>query len=151
MEVESRTTTDEHSALEDSLSLLQCVLVARRTNAAPEPINWQQYDILEMLRLHGSMTPSELSESLAISRPSASKALRVLKDLEFVEQAVVGQDRREQTTTLTTNGRLFLARAAQSRRDNAIAAHSVLTTQEVDSFVRMCRKVADAIAELPQE
>ncbi|UUZ97886.1 hypothetical protein LJK87_10225 [Paenibacillus sp. P25] len=35
------------SELEDALSHLQCVLVARRTRINPEQITWAQYDVLE--------------------------------------------------------------------------------------------------------
>ncbi|MFI9027886.1 MarR family winged helix-turn-helix transcriptional regulator [Streptomyces sp. NPDC053560] len=134
-------TTD----LEDALSHLQCVLVARRTRTNPEGINWQQYDVLEMLRIRGAMSPSVLSESLGVSRQTASKALRVLKDLELVEQAALGEDKREQTTSLTSKGHAFLATAARSRRENVRAAAEVLSPGEQAMFTEMCQKVAASI------
>ncbi|MGW6462019.1 MarR family winged helix-turn-helix transcriptional regulator [Streptomyces sp. NPDC055078] len=137
--------------LEDALSLLQCVLVARRTGAGPEPINWQQYDVLEMLRIRGAMTPSLLSESLGVSRQTTSKSLRVLKDLGLVEQAALGDDRREQTTSLTHAGHVFLSRSARGRRENAQAARGALSPEEQDAFAGMCLKAADAIRELLHE
>lgn len=134
--------------LEDALSHLQCVLVARRAKTNPELINWQQYDVLEMLRIRGAMNPSLLSESLGVSRQTASKALRVLKDLELIEQAALGEDKREQTTSLTDKGRDFLARAARSRRENFQAAAAVLSPGEQALFAEMCQKAADSIDEL---
>lgn len=134
--------------LEDALSLLQCVLVARRTAASPESINWQQYDVLELLRIQGAMTPSLLGDSLGVSRPTVSKSLRVLKDLGLVEQAALGDDRREQTTSLTREGHLFLSRAARGRRENARAVAGVLTPEEGVAFATMCRRAADAVKDL---
>ncbi|MGW5678019.1 MarR family winged helix-turn-helix transcriptional regulator [Streptomyces sp. NPDC003860] len=131
--------------LEDALSLLQCVLVARRTAASPESINWQQYDVLELLRIQGAMTPSQLGDSLGVSRPTVSKSLRVLKDLDLVEQAALGDDRREQTTSLTQEGHLFLSRAARGRRENARAVTEVLAPEEQAAFAAMCRKAAGAV------
>ncbi|MFD8824964.1 MarR family winged helix-turn-helix transcriptional regulator [Streptomyces sp. NPDC059605] len=136
---------DQPSELEDALSHLQCVLVARRTATNPEGVNWQQYDILEMLRIRGATSPSRLSESLGVSRQTASKALRVLKDLELVRQAALGEDRREHTTSLTPKGHAFLAGAARSRRENARAAVEALSPGEQAMFTEMCRKVAGSI------
>ncbi|MER5766197.1 MarR family winged helix-turn-helix transcriptional regulator [Streptomyces sp. NPDC001985] len=138
-------------SLEDALSFLQCVLVARRTSASPEPINWQQYDVLEMLRIRGAMTPSLLSESLGVSRQTISKSLRVVKDLGLVEQAALGDDRREQTTSLTHEGHVFLSRSARGRRENARAAMDALGPDEREAFAEMCQRTADAIKGLLHE
>ncbi|MFF5100336.1 MULTISPECIES: MarR family winged helix-turn-helix transcriptional regulator [Actinosynnema] len=147
------TPTDaqaEPDELEDALTHLQCVLVARRTRTNPEHVTWQQYDVLENLRLRGRMTPSQLSEALGVSRQSLSKALRFLKDRELVTQVADGTDRRELTTTLTAAGRQFLNRAADSRRDAAAVAGSVLSPGERSIFAELCKKVADALYDQAQ-
>ncbi|MFI9407173.1 MULTISPECIES: MarR family winged helix-turn-helix transcriptional regulator [unclassified Nocardia] len=136
---------DWQAGIENALAHLTCVLVARRTRTTPERVTWQQYDVLEMLRLRGPMTPSALSDSLSVSRPTMSKALRVLKDQDLVAQAALGTDRREQTTSLTAAGLEFLDRAAECRRDNARIAESVLTPDEQAVFAELCGKVAEAI------
>lgn len=133
------------SELEDALSRLQCVLVARRTATNPEGVTWPQYDVLETLRIRGATTPSRLSESLGASRQTVSKTLRVLKDLGLIRQTAAGEDRREQTTSLTPEGRTFLANAARSRRENARAATEVLSPGERALFAEMCQKVAASI------
>ncbi|MGW4843860.1 MarR family winged helix-turn-helix transcriptional regulator [Nocardia brasiliensis] len=136
---------DWQDGVENALAHLTCVLVARRTRTTPERVTWQQYDVLEMLRLRGPMTPSALSESLSVSRPTMSKALRVLKDQHLVTQAALGTDRREQTTSLTADGREFLDRAAECRRENAKIAESVLDPAEQAVFAQLCGRVAEAI------
>ncbi|MEV8441666.1 MarR family transcriptional regulator [Actinosynnema sp. NPDC051121] len=136
--------------LEDALTHLQCVLVARRTRTNPEHVTWQQYDVLENLRLRGRMTPSQLSEALGVSRQSLSKALRFLKDRELIGQVADGADRRELTTTLTPAGHEFLTRAADSRREVAAVSNSVLTPGERSIFAELCKKVADALYEQAQ-
>ncbi|MFC9434822.1 MarR family winged helix-turn-helix transcriptional regulator [Nocardia sp. NPDC057030] len=144
-EHEHSQVLDWQGGIENALAHLTCVLVARRTRTTPERVSWQQYDVLEMLRLRGPMTPSALSDALSVSRPTMSKALRVLKDQELVEQATLGTDRRAQTTSLTSTGREFLDRAAECRRDNAAIAESVLTPAEQAIFAELCGKVAEAI------
>jgi DNA-binding MarR family transcriptional regulator len=144
------TTVDEAetvvpSELEDALTHLQCVLVARRTRTNPEHVTWQQYDVLENLRLRGRMTPSQLSSALGVSRQSTSKALRFLKDHQLVAQIADGEDRRELTTTLTPAGLEFLHRAADSRRAAAAIATAVLSPGERSMFSELCKKVADAL------
>lgn len=139
------SSTIAPSELEDALTHLQCVLVARRTRTNAEGVSWQQYDVLENLRLRGPMTPSQLSGALGVSRQSMSKALRFLKDHELVTQVADGMDRRELTTTLTPTGLEFLHRAADSRRDAASIAESVLSPGERSMFAELCQKVADAL------
>ena len=135
----------EPGALEDVLSHLQCLLVARRTRANPEGVTWLQYDALELLRIRGVMTPSALSVALGVSRPTTSKALRVLKDLSLIDQRATTDDHRELTTSLSTQGRAFLARVADQRRDNALIAASALSTEEHATFVDLCAKVVAAL------
>ncbi|EEG86031.1 transcriptional regulator, MarR family [Proteus penneri ATCC 35198] len=109
----------EKCELENALSLLQCTLVAQRTRYTPEQVTWGQYDILELLRLRGDLTPSQLSDSLAISRQNLSKFMRGLKSLGFIAQKRSEKDKREFITHLTDEGHAFLARAALGRKQNA--------------------------------
>ncbi|GMX63692.1 hypothetical protein Elgi_02930 [Paenibacillus elgii] len=136
---------DQPGELENALSHLQCVLVARRTRINPEQLTWAQYDILEILRIRGPLMPSVIGETLGMSRPATSKNLRVLKDKQLIEQTAREQDRREQTTSLTDSGRAFLERAASSRREAAEIAASVLTPGEQSIFAELCQKIAAAL------
>ncbi|MGW3496576.1 MarR family winged helix-turn-helix transcriptional regulator [Streptomyces sp. NPDC001020] len=131
--------------LEDALSHLQCVLVARRTRSNPEGVTWQQYDVLELLRIRGPMTPSALSNSLGVSRATTSKALRVLKDLGLVGQRTLGEDRRELTTSLTPAGETFLTRVAEQRRENARIVETALSPGERAMFAELCHKAANTL------
>ncbi|MFJ9055533.1 MULTISPECIES: MarR family transcriptional regulator [unclassified Streptomyces] len=137
------------SGLEAALIHLQCLLVARRSRANPEGVNWHQYDVLELLRVRGAMRPSELSAALDVSRQSTSKALRVLKDLNLVTQTASGEDRRELSTSLTPEGEAFLARVARGRQDIGRLAASVLTEGEGALFAELCEKVAAAMEDEP--
>ncbi|NBF06563.1 MarR family transcriptional regulator [Pseudomonas sp. Fl5BN2] len=139
------TPLDEPGPLENALSRLQCVLVARRARYTPEAVSWSQYDILELLRLQGRMTPSQLGERLGVARTGVSKALRVLKDLGLVTQAQGGGDRREQLTLLTDSGRDFLARAASGRHDAAQRVLAALTQGEQAIFTELCEKACSAL------
>lgn len=136
---------EEPSALENALSHLQCILVARRTRYTPEAVSWAQYDILELLRMQGPMTPSLLGDRLGATRTGISKSLRVLKDLNLVEQMQGDGDRREQVTALTRQGRDFLARAASGRHDAAQCVMAVLTSGEQAIFTELCEKVGAAL------
>lgn len=136
---------EEPGALENALSHLQCVLVARRARYTPEAVSWAQYDILELLRLQGPMTPSLLGDRLGAARTGISKSLRVLKDLDLVGQMQSDGDRREQVTTLSQQGRDFLVRAASGRRDAAQCVMDVLTPGEQAMFTELCEKVCAAL------
>ncbi|MFJ9692595.1 MarR family winged helix-turn-helix transcriptional regulator [Kitasatospora sp. NPDC101183] len=144
-------TTDRQPGLpdgfEDALSHLQCALVARRSRTDPEGLTWQQYDALELLRLRGAMTPSQLGERLGVSRQTTSKALRVLKDLHLVGQRPAGPDRREVDTYLTPEGAAHLTRAAAQRRHNARTAAGALSPGERALFAELCARAARALEE----
>ncbi|WP_231135893.1 MarR family winged helix-turn-helix transcriptional regulator [Providencia rettgeri] len=133
------------NSLEDALSLLQCTLVARRVSFTPEQITWSQYDVLEILRLKGDLTPSQLSQSLGLSRQNLSKFLRVLKSYEFVEQYQSEEDRRELITRLTDKGHHFLQRAATGRAENAAKVKAALTPQEQKLFITLSQKITHAL------
>ncbi|WP_146655485.1 MarR family transcriptional regulator [Labilithrix luteola] len=140
-----RASEEAPSELENALSILQCVLVARRHRYTPEAVSWAQYDVLELLRLHGAMTPSALSERLGVSRPTLSKSMRVLKDLGLVVQTQASEDRREQSTALTERGLNFLERAAIQRRRAATLVGAALTLGEQAIFAELCRRASAAL------
>lgn len=141
----SKMTANTPSDLEIALSLLQCELVARRNRFTPEAITWAQYDVLEILRIDGSLRPSIISKRLGISRAQLSKALRVLKDLELVEQISDNTDGRAQATRLTTKGTTFLERAASQRHGAAQLVASVMTAGEQAIFAELCQKAAKGL------
>lgn len=145
MRMTTLQTDRKPGALENALSHLQCILVAQRTRYTPEKVNWAQYDILELLRIHGPMTPSLIGNKLGAPRTGISKSLRVLKDLKLVEQTQQNGDRREQLTALTNQGFDFLMRAASGRHDTALRAMGALTPGEQAIFAELCEKVSVAL------
>ena len=143
----------EQLELENALSLLQCTLVAQRTRYTPEQVTWGQYDILELLRLRGDLTPSQLCEILAISRQNLSKFMRGLKSLGFIAQDRSKKDKRELITHLTDEGKAFLARAALGRKQNAQKLQAQLTPAEQAMLIELSHKVINALIadKLPTE
>ncbi|WP_409517223.1 MarR family winged helix-turn-helix transcriptional regulator [Ensifer sp.] len=131
--------------LELALSVLQCELVARRHRFTPEAVSWGQYDVLELLRLEGALRPSTMSERLGVSRTQLSKALRVLKDLDLIEQSSQDTDRRAQETRLSAQGGAFMERAALQRRGAAQLVASVMTPGEQAIFAELCRKAVEGL------
>lgn len=131
--------------LEESLSLLQCELLARRNRYTPEAVTWAQYDVLEALRVGGALRPSIMSERLGVSRTQLSKALRVLKDLALIEQSSDNMDRRAQETRLSSLGEAFMERAALQRRDAARLVASAMTPGEQAIFAELCQKAVKGL------
>lgn len=131
--------------LEQALSLLQCELVARRNRFNPEAVNWAQYDVLEALRVGGTMRPSVLSEKMGISRAQLSKALRVLKDQGLVEQSSDQTDRRAQVTKLSSKGEAFMERASLQRHEAAQLVAAVMTLEDQLRFSELCNKAVQGL------
>lgn len=139
--------SDSHilAQLEEALTQLQCVLVSRRLRYHPASITWVQYDVLECLRLNGEVTPSVMGEQLGLSRSKLSKTLRVLKDLELVEQKKSLTDKREQHTTLTEKGQQFLDQLTNIRHEMAQKVATNMSVGEQAIFAELGFKVCSAL------
>ncbi|QMV13539.1 transcriptional repressor MprA [Vibrio spartinae] len=96
--------------------------------------------MLEVLRVNGALRPSIMSKQLGISRTQLSKALRVLKDLQLVEQTSDDNDGRVQATRLSAQGTAFMERAAKQRHGTAQLVASVMTAGEQAIFAELCHK-----------
>lgn len=136
------------SKLEEGLSRLQCELVAERNRVNPENISWFQYDLLELLyRTKGSL-PSELSIKLGASRSKISKALKVLKEIGYIEQKKQpNDDAREFWTELTDSGFKFLKNTKGEHEYLAEIAETTLVKDEQVLFAEMCIKLSKAFEE----
>jgi DNA-binding MarR family transcriptional regulator len=137
-----------NSRLEEGLSTLQCELVAERNRVNPENISWFQYDLLELLyRAKGSL-PSELSIKLGASRSKISKALKGLKEIDYIEQKKQpNDDAREFCTELTDSGFEFLKNTKSGHEYLAGIAETTLTKDEQVLFAEMCIKLSKAFEE----
>ena len=66
--------TKIEEAFENALTNLQHVLIARRVLASDEQVrlNWNHFNIMALVKEHGSILPSQISDELILSRPMLS-------------------------------------------------------------------------------
>jgi DNA-binding MarR family transcriptional regulator len=75
---------------------------------------------LATVERHGPLTPSELARHERIKRPTATRVLRSLEDLDLVERTPDPQDGRSALISVTAEGRRRL-RGLRRRKDAYLA------------------------------
>lgn len=140
---------DTTSSFEESLSDLQCVLIARRELASSEGIKltWLDFDIMDSLARSSGKTPSQLSDILHVSRSSMSKHLKYLHLHSLIAFAGSEKDGRSRTVTLNKEGSTLMNAVYAGRRDLAKRASQGLTPDEQQQFARLAKKVVTALDE----
>lgn len=132
--------------LKQSLIHLQCELVAERNGVNPKELSWLQYDILTVLNTKGIKYPSELSEYLKISRSKTSKALKTLKEINYVKQETSSLDGRGLITGITSNGKDFLKEVENGHHHLFTLVEETLSKEEQEQFVLLTNKVIDCLS-----
>jgi DNA-binding MarR family transcriptional regulator len=135
-------------SFEQSLSDLQCILIARRELASSEGIKltWLDFDVMDCL-IKEAQTPSQLSEYLHTSRSSMSKRLKYLRDNGLVTFEISTKDGRSRIISLTGEGRGIMDAVYAGRRDMARQASQGLTPDEQQQFAYLAQKIATALDE----
>ncbi|MFC5601760.1 MarR family winged helix-turn-helix transcriptional regulator [Sporosarcina koreensis] len=62
-----------------------------------------QWQIMKLLMQEGAMTPAEIAQRQQVEKPSITKILQRLGEMEYVE-STPGQDKREKWIRLTSSG-----------------------------------------------
>ncbi|MGL4521530.1 MAG: MarR family winged helix-turn-helix transcriptional regulator, partial [Bacilli bacterium] len=71
-------------------------------------ITASHFQLLLMLKIHGNLSNSELSEQLQMARPNISTLLAKLSELGFVQKETDTADRRYASFSLSEAGTAFL-------------------------------------------
>lgn len=95
----------------------------------------------ELLRL-GEIHPSQLAESLRLTRGAVSKLIDRLLAKELVTRSVLATDRRFQTVTLTTSGRKLVPELAKLADVNDRQFFGHLSQKERAQLTLLLRNLA---------
>lgn len=135
------------SDLESVLIQLQCELVAERNLVNPNGLSWLQYDILNLLRQKGPASPSQLAEHLHIRPSKFSKAIKELKEKNYVVQSVNQQDGRGLLTSLSETGLEFLRTVDAGHTFLYKTAAQNFSSEEQQLFTQLANKLILALEE----
>ncbi|OLR64183.1 MarR family winged helix-turn-helix transcriptional regulator [Peptoniphilus porci] len=123
--------------LKTALMELQCEMVAERNLVNPKEITWLQYDILYQVEKEGEILPSDLSLILGVSRTKLSKALKSLKQMEYIEQLPNKLDGRELYTSLTDSGKELLESISEKHNSLYKIALESFDKEEQKEFIHL--------------
>ncbi|GKS14997.1 hypothetical protein YDYSY3_59970 [Paenibacillus chitinolyticus] len=133
--------------LQKSVMNLQCELVAERNRLNQKEITWLQFDILNVLRPENPCSPSELSEYLGISRSKFSKAVKELKDLNYITQIIDERDGRSLITMITSQGKDLLTTIDEGHRYLLEIARDIFSKQEQETFIALANRLSQKLAD----
>lgn len=138
---------DSLDAFGSALADLQCVLIARRFQASNEPmrLNWKHFDILALIKKEGDVKPSDISDTLGITRSSTSKYLHHLKKHELIAKVALSGDGRSHGVRLTAQAHQILDNIYEGWHYNAACAGKTLTKQEIDLFIAVAAKITKSL------
>ncbi|MDV2988884.1 MAG: MarR family transcriptional regulator [Dehalogenimonas sp.] len=139
--------TKNEEAFENALTNLQHVLIARRVLASDEQVrlNWNHFNIMALVKEHGSILPSQISDELRLSRPTTSKYLKYLKAHGLISTSTSKNDHRSYTIHLTSLSKQIIQNIFKGQHDNVKLALNVLTTNEAEQFARTAVKITAAL------
>jgi DNA-binding MarR family transcriptional regulator len=103
--------------------------------------------VLGILRDHGPLSPSALSDRLIVTRATVTGVLDSLERRGFVERSANPTDRRGQIARLTPAGREVLQelRTLVHRKEKAWAG--VLTDAELRTFIDLLHRIQDGVVD----
>ncbi len=82
---------------------------------------------LQLLRLAGAHTVSEIADKTALSRPATSHLVERLVEMGLVVRAEDANDRRQKQVSLSEKGTAVIDRLSQARRSHVAQAIESLT------------------------
>ncbi|TAL13546.1 MAG: MarR family transcriptional regulator [Chloroflexota bacterium] len=102
--------------------------------------------VLGLLRDHGPMSPSVLSDRLIVTRATVTGVLDSLERRGFVRRSANPADRRGQIAEITPAGRQVLQELRTLIHGNEKAWASVLTDAELRTYIGLLHRIQDAVA-----
>lgn len=140
-------TKQQLNDFEETLTALQCVLIARRAQASDEKVrlNWNHFTILELLYPKKVLEPSAISEQLNFSRPNTSKYLKYLEVGKLIKRSPHEHDARSHRVALTSSGYGIIDAIISAQHKNARLVCGTLSPEEQQQFTRITQKIIAAL------
>jgi DNA-binding MarR family transcriptional regulator len=130
--------------LEEYYIPFQCMIISNINRFNIEGVTTAQYTILDILDKQGTKTTKELTEIRGISQAGMSKLTKRLLEKNYISQQRRETDRRIYDITLTQSGKDFLERSVKFRNTIMDLIEDTLSEEEVESFVKLCKKITDS-------
>lgn len=130
--------------LEEYYVPFQCMIISNINSFNVNGVTTAQYNVLYILDKQGSKTTKELAEIRGISQAGISKLTKRLLEKEYITQERRKTDRRNYDIIITQMGKDFLARSEKFRNKIMNLIENTLTEEELDCFVKLCKKITDS-------
>lgn len=133
--------------LEEYYVPFQCMIISNINSFNVNGVTTAQYNVLDILDKQGSKTTKELAEIRGISQAGISKLTKRLLEKGYITQERRKTDRRNYDIIISQMGKDFLTRSEKFRNKIMNLIGNTLTEEELDCFVRLCKKITDSYVE----
>ncbi len=99
---------------------------------------------LASIECHGPISPSELATCERVQRPTITRVLVRLQELELVERSTDLEDRRSSRLTITPAGRELLLKT-RTRKDAFLAARLARLSREDRDLLEQASKALERL------
>ena len=101
--------------------------------------------VLGQLRDHGPMSPSELGERLIVTRATVTGLVDSLERRGYATRTANPADRRSVIVAITSEGLAVAQRVRELIHRNETAWMSVLTEQELATYIGLLHRIQDSL------
>ncbi|MHC8514997.1 MarR family winged helix-turn-helix transcriptional regulator [Sporosarcina sp. ITBMC105] len=108
-------------------------------------LSHSQWTIMKLLKSEGAMTPAEIAIRQRVEKPSITKILQRLAELDYIE-VTPGKDKREKWIRLTDSGEaIFLKVTEQLNRlyENLLQSASI---EDLQTSIRLMERVYENLS-----
>jgi DNA-binding MarR family transcriptional regulator len=156
IDIESRTTRDDHLSLRVWLRLLACTnLVAGRTRSRLRgefATTMPRFDLLAQLeRSPDGLRMSDLSQRLMVTGGNVTRIVDQLVDDGWVLRTASVDDRRSYTVRLTPKGRKAFAAMAERHEEWIVEMFGALSAKERAQLYALLAKLKAHVASLEED
>lgn len=125
----------------------QCMIISNINRFNIQGVTTAQYNVLDILDKQGAKTTKELAEIRGITQAGMSKLTKRLLEKKYITQERRETDRRAYDILITPEGKDFLVRSEKFRNEIIDLIENTLTKEELDCFLRLCKKITDSYLE----
>lgn len=102
-----------------------------------------QIDVLAILNFHGSMKMSELSDKMYVAREQATRTVKSLQELGYVETARLEENRKNVVASLTVKGRKIISEHVKTSHEILRSYLDKLTSEDREALIQHSKAAAD--------
>jgi DNA-binding MarR family transcriptional regulator len=134
--------------LESFGGAIRAMRVIFRQEFEKSDVTWPQFGLMKMVKRHGTLTVTELSDFLRIAPPTASRMIDALCEKDMLERSRDAVDHRVMRVKLTPKSRRLLKKIISQQSEMMTEVFADEDSAELEAFTSRMNRLADRWLEL---